>query len=70
MTAQISEILHYQGRKQRMCTEPLGDSFALACIEPRFGSAAPHCQAAIRGGNIPFHFQKCLSNEAHPKIFE
>lgn len=23
MTDQISEILHYQGRKQRMCTEPL-----------------------------------------------
>ncbi len=36
MTAQISEILHYQGRKQRMCTEPLGDYFALADIKPGF----------------------------------
>jgi hypothetical protein len=36
MTAQISEILHYQGRKQRMCTEPLGDYFALAGITPGF----------------------------------
>ena len=36
MTAQIAEILHYQGRKQRMCTEPLGDYFALAGITPSF----------------------------------
>ena len=36
MTAQISEILHYQGRKRRMCTEPLGDYFALADIKPGF----------------------------------
>ena len=36
MTAQIAEILHYQGRKQRMCTEPLGDYFALAGISPGF----------------------------------
>jgi len=36
MTAQISEKLHYQGRKQRMCTEPLGDYFALADIKPGF----------------------------------
>lgn len=36
MTAQISEILHYQGRKHRMCTEPLGDYFALADIKPGF----------------------------------
>ena len=36
MTAQISEILHYQGRKQRMCTEPPGDYFVLADITPGF----------------------------------
>ncbi len=46
MTAQISEILHYQGRKQRMCTEPLGDYFALAGIEPRFEIS---CTALWRG---------------------
>lgn len=46
MTAQISEILHYQGRKQRMCTEPLGDYFALAGIEPRF---EVNCTALWRG---------------------
>ena len=46
MTAQISEILHYQGRKQRMCTEPLGDYFALAGIEPRFEVS---CTALWRG---------------------
>ena len=46
MTAQISEILRYQGRKQRMCTEPLGDYFALAGIEPRFEVS---CTALWRG---------------------
>ena len=46
MTAQISEILRYQGRKQRMCTEPLGDYFALASIEPRFEVS---CTALWRG---------------------
>lgn len=46
MTAQISEILHYQGRKQRMCTEPLGAYFALAGIEPRFEVS---CTALWRG---------------------
>jgi hypothetical protein len=46
MTDQISEILHYQGRKQRMCTEPLGDYFALASIEPRFEVS---CTALWRG---------------------
>jgi len=46
MTAQISEIVHYQGRKQRMCTEPLGDYFALAGIEPRFEVS---CTALWRG---------------------
>ena len=46
MTAQISEILHYQGRKQRMCTEPLGDYFELAGIEPRFEVS---CTALWRG---------------------
>ena len=46
MTAQISEILLYHGRKQRMCTEPLGDYFALAGIEPRFEVS---CTALWRG---------------------
>ena len=46
MTAQISELLHYQGRKQRMCTEPLGDYFELAGIEPRFEVS---CTALWRG---------------------
>ena len=36
MTAQISEILRYQEREQRMCTEPLADYFALAGIKPGF----------------------------------
>ena len=46
MTAQIAEILHYQGRKQRMCTEPLSDYFELAGIEPRFEVS---CTALRRG---------------------
>jgi hypothetical protein len=46
MTAQISEILYYQGRKQRMCTEPLSDYFELAGIEPRFEVS---CTALWRG---------------------
>jgi hypothetical protein len=46
MIAQISEILHYQGRKQPMCTEPLGNYFALAGIEPRFEVS---CTALWRG---------------------
>ena len=36
MTAQVAEILHYDGQKQSMCSEPLGAYFALAKVEMSF----------------------------------
>lgn len=36
MTAQIGEKLHYQGHEMTMCSEPLGDYFAFAGVDPEF----------------------------------
>jgi hypothetical protein len=36
MTAQIAEYLRYQGDGVRMCTEPLGDYFAMGGRNPKF----------------------------------
>lgn len=38
MTAQVAEELLYQGERVAMCTEPLGDYFALGGFNPRFVS--------------------------------
>lgn len=38
MTAQIAETLHYEGQQLSMCTEPLGDYFALGGLNPGFES--------------------------------
>ena len=46
MTAQFGEKLHYEGREVSMCSEPLGDYFALAGIEPDFDA---NCTALWRG---------------------
>lgn len=46
MTAQIAESLHYEGRSMAMCSNPLGDYFALADIHPGF---AMNCTALWRG---------------------
>jgi len=46
MTAQIAETLHYMGEDVAMCTEPLGDYFAMSGINPRFES---NCTALWRG---------------------
>ena len=47
MTAQFSERLHYDGREMSMCTEPLGDYFALGGVNPGFGYE--QCTALWRG---------------------
>lgn len=36
MTAQVPEALIYEGNKLSMCSEPLGDYFALAGLRPPF----------------------------------
>jgi hypothetical protein len=46
MTAQIAEILHYNNQKLSMCSEPLGDYFLLAGVEPQFEA---NCSALWRG---------------------
>jgi hypothetical protein len=46
VTAQISERLHYQGEEVAMCTNPLGDYFAMGGYNPRFQS---NCSALWRG---------------------
>ena len=46
MTAQIAERLHYQGDDVAMCTNPLGDYFAMGGVNPRFES---NCTALWRG---------------------
>ncbi len=69
MTAQISEILHYQGRKQRMCTEPLGDTFALACIEPRFGVSCTALSSGYPGWQHPFSLSKVSFKRGAPQNF-
>ena len=46
MTAQFGEDLHYEGRELVMCTEPLGDYFKLAGVEPEFDA---NCTALWRG---------------------
>jgi hypothetical protein len=46
MTAQIGEILYYKNREHRMCSEPLGDYFALGGERPAFES---NCTALWRG---------------------
>lgn len=46
MTAQIAETLHYEGQQLSMCTEPLGDYFALGGQNPGFES---NCTALWRG---------------------
>lgn len=38
MTAQIAEYLRYQGEDVRMCTEPLGDFFAMGGHNPKFAA--------------------------------
>lgn len=40
MTAQISEKLLYQGQERAMCTEPLGDYFALGGERPTFADTS------------------------------
>jgi hypothetical protein len=46
MTAQIGERLCYEGREVSMCSEPLGDYFALLGTEPEF---SVECTALWRG---------------------
>ena len=46
MTAQIAENLRYQGEDVAMCTNPLGDYFAMGGVNPRFES---NCTALWRG---------------------
>jgi hypothetical protein len=46
MTAQIGEKLCYEGREVSMCSEPLGDYFALSGIDPGFDFT---CTALWRG---------------------
>ena len=46
MTAQIAERLNYQGEDVAMCTNPLGDYFAMGGFNPRFES---NCTALWRG---------------------
>ena len=46
MTAQIGEKLTYEGREVSMCTNPLGDYFALGGANPGFES---NCTALWRG---------------------
>ncbi len=46
MTAQATEVIHYQGHKRCMCTEPLADYFELAGIESPFDVT---CSALWRG---------------------
>ena len=47
MTAQIGERLVYEGREVTMCTEPLGEYFALGGARPDF--ATFRCTALWRG---------------------
>ena len=46
MTAQIAEVLRYHGMDVAMCTEPLGDYFAMGGRDPGFES---NCTALWRG---------------------
>lgn len=46
MTAQISETLFYEGEELGLCTEPLGDYFALVGLESPF---EPNCSTLWRG---------------------
>jgi hypothetical protein len=46
MTAQISEILRYEGEELALCTEPLGDYFSLIGLDTPF---EPNCTALWRG---------------------
>ena len=46
MTAQFAERLRYQGEDVAMCTNPLGDYFAMGGINPHFQS---NCTALWRG---------------------
>lgn len=46
MTAQFAERLLYQGKEVAMCTNPLGDYFAMGGYTPRFES---NCTALWRG---------------------
>jgi hypothetical protein len=46
MTAQIAEMLHYEGEWHSMCTTPLDDYFTLNGIAPTF---AYNCSALWRG---------------------
>ena len=36
MTAQVPEVLRHEGQELAMCTNPLGDYFALGGMRPRF----------------------------------
>ncbi len=50
MTAQFGERLNYDGQEMSMCTEPLGDYFALGGVNPGFGQEWPlDCTALWRG---------------------
>ncbi len=46
MTAQFSEVLIYEGQQLSMCTNPLGDYFAMGGDRPKF---ADNCTALWRG---------------------
>ena len=46
MTAQIPEVLQFEGRSHAMCTEPLEDYFALTGIKSPFEA---NCSALWRG---------------------
>lgn len=46
MTAQIAEVLRYHGMDVTMCSEPLGDYFAMGGRDPGFES---NCTALWRG---------------------
>jgi len=46
MTAQVPEILLYEGEELSMCAEPLGGYFTLTGLEPNFRS---NCTALWRG---------------------
>ena len=43
MTAQIGEILKYEGERYSMCSEPLGDFFGTAGRFPEFASTNTAC---------------------------
>ena len=50
MTAQIAEKLLYQGEQVAMCTNPLGDYFAMGGFNPRFESMSTALWRGYVGG--------------------